>query len=79
MPHRERLWRRFVEEIVLERDDPRAASMRKGKLASRAPLPPPPALARDARRERASRADDGVDKAYQREYLEVDRKRMRHV
>ena len=78
---RERLWRRYVEEIIQERDDPRAAEMRRGKLSSRGSVgAAASARERDARtRDRSTRdVDDGVDKAYQREYLEVDRKRLRH-
>ena len=71
-----------MEEIVQERDDPRAAEKRRGKLSSRGTTAAAASgRERDSRtRDRGARdADDGVDRAYQREYLEVDRKRLRHA
>ena len=65
---REKLWRRFVEDIILERDDP-AAAARRGRLTS---------SSRSARGPHLNDASGTVtDKAYEREYLAHDRKRIR--
>lgn len=79
---RERLWRRFIEEIIQERDNPQAADMRRAKLSTRGQ--PLSARERESRvsdrtRDRHGKDDDGVDRAYQREYLDVDRKRLRKM
>ena len=74
--NREKLWARFVADLILERDDPTAA-------ARRARLPRSGArLTGNASRDGRGRppflkdAGDGPDKAYEREYLEPDRKRV---
>jgi hypothetical protein len=65
---REKLWRRFVEDIILERDNP-AAAARRGRLTS---------SSRTARGPHLNDASGTVtDKAYEREYLAHDRKRIR--
>ncbi|KAK9805328.1 hypothetical protein WJX73_002568 [Symbiochloris irregularis] len=74
---RESLWRRFVGEMVMEQRDPAAAEQRKARLPSRSNAPSSHAAGREDRRDRRERDAGGVDRAYQREYLEVDRKRMR--
>lgn len=78
---REKLWRRYVQEIVQERDDPRAAERRRGRLSSQGQATAAaPARERDSRvcdRGTRDTTVDGVDRAYQREYHDVDRKRMR--
>lgn len=69
-PRREKLWRRFVDEIILERDDPER-SARRGRSTMRG---------RRSEQERAPAFRDGneqTDKAYDREYLAHDRKRLR--
>ena len=70
---RERLWRRFVDDIILERDDPEAAARRGRVLAQGRPS--------GGVRGGARLLNDGegavTDKAYEREYLAPDRKRIR--
>ena len=64
---RERLWRHFVKDILFERDHPQ----QRNRLA---------ANSRAAERDRsrnAKEAGDVVDKAYLREYIEPDQKRLR--
>ncbi|CAL5224177.1 g6817 [Coccomyxa viridis] len=66
---REKFWRHFVEDIRLERDDPAAAS-RRGRVS----------LAGRTNKGRVQLKDDAgavTDKAYEREYLAHDRKRIR--
>ncbi|BDA46960.1 Transcription elongation regulator 1 [Coccomyxa sp. Obi] len=65
---REKLWRRYVEDITMERDNP-AAAARRGRLIS---------SSRTARGPHLNDAAGAVtDKAYEREYLAHDRKRIR--
>jgi len=61
----EKLWRRYVEDIVLERDNPEALA-RRARMGGRTVARP---LGRDV--------SAVTDKAYEREYLEPDRKRVR--
>lgn len=56
----EKLWRRYVEDIVMEREDP-AALARRARMGGRT----------------VARPMIKTDKAYEREYLEPDRKRVR--
>ena len=61
-----------MHELVLARDDP-AAAARQTRLSGRSS-----ATVRSREPGPADRrSDTGVDKAYDREYLSVDRKRMR--
>ncbi|KAK9822389.1 hypothetical protein WJX81_007697 [Elliptochloris bilobata] len=62
---REKLWRRYVEDIVLERDNPEALA-RRARMGGRT-------IARPMTRDVSA----VTDKAYEREYLEPDRKRLR--
>eukprot|EP00884_Botryococcus_braunii_P003278 jgi/Botrbrau1/12951/Bobra.154_2s0011.1 len=71
---REKLWRRFVEDMIYERDNP-------GKFARR---PGPGAPSRGTMGRGTSyhprpdwKEDPSTDRAYQREYLEPDRKRIK--
>ena len=64
---RERIWRRYVQDIVAERDNPRL--QRNPAAANRA--------AERDRGRNARETGDVVDKAYLREYLEPDQKRIR--
>ena len=66
---RERLWRRFVEDVLLERDDPETAA-RRLRLSGRS-------RASERERPAALRDEQQPDKAYEREYLAHDRKRLR--
>ena len=61
----EKLWRRYVEDIVMEREDP-AALARRARMGGRTVARP---MTRDV--------SAVTDKAYEREYLEPDRKRVR--
>jgi len=64
---RERLWREYVRDIVHERDHPQQRAR-------------PVASSRAAERDRGRSAKDVgdvVDKAYLREYIEPDQKRIR--
>ena len=65
---REKLWRRFVEEIILERDDPSSLAGR-GRVSGKG--------GRSAASKATLRDTDDTDKAYEREYLSHDRKRMK--
>jgi hypothetical protein len=59
-----------VEDIILERDDPAAAAARRGRLAGARPAA--------AGRKLLNDGEGAVtDKAYEREYLAHDRKRIR--
>ena len=75
---RERLWRRFADDIIYELDNPAAATARREReereRAARAG-----GGAGGARGSRYRDSDDagGVDKAYAREYLQPDQKRAR--
>lgn len=63
------MWKRYVEELLLERDDP-------GKLAGRVRL----ANNRKAAEKDRNMLRDGNqerDQAYEREYLAPDRKRLK--
>ena len=67
------MWRRYVHELVLARDDPAAAARQTRLLSGRSS-----ATVRSREPGPADRRNDtGVDKAYDREYLSIDRKRMR--
>lgn len=66
---REKLWRRFVDDVILERDDP-AAAARRGRLVGARPTA--------AGRKLLNDGEGAVtDKAYEREYLAPDRKRIK--
>ena len=68
-PSREKLWRRFVDDMILERDDPAAAARRGRLIGTR--------HAAGARKLLNDGEGAVTDKAYEREYLAPDRKRIK--
>ncbi len=66
---RERLWKRFVEELVMERDDPEKFAGRVKMANNRKAAEKDRNMLRDGKQER--------DQAYEREYLAHDRKRLK--
>lgn len=66
---REKSWRRCIEELILERDDPGKLASRVRLTDSRKAAGKDRSMLRDGKQER--------DQAYEREYLAHDRKRLK--
>ncbi|KAK9829764.1 hypothetical protein WJX72_007763 [[Myrmecia] bisecta] len=75
-------WRKFVGDLIFERDNPAAAAAqrreRENGLARAGGRGLPSERERERRQERSAQdAGEVTDKAYQREYLDHDRKRIK--
>ena len=66
---REKLWKRFVEELVMERDDPDKLAARVRMANNKKAVEKDRNMLKDGKQER--------DQAYDRAYLSHDRKRLK--
>ena len=73
---REHLWRKFVTDMVVARDDPLAAERQQRALLARSTAT---VRGREPGPNDRKKEEPGMDRAYDREYLAVDRKRLRQV
>lgn len=73
------MWRRYVEDLIFERNNPGHAAVRRAREERQRPAAPPlrggpPAQHRDWL---SSKEEGTTDRAYARAYLEPDKKRVK--